>query len=49
MFDFKEVIKPRVTWNVPHNCSRNYVEGCVSCTGDNCICYEDLYLRKPKH
>ena len=49
MFDFKEVIKPRVTWNVPHNCSRNFAEGCVNCTGDNCICYEDLYLRKPKH
>lgn len=49
MFDFKEVIKPRVTWNVPHNCSRNYAEGCVNCTDDNCICYEDLYLRKPKH
>lgn len=49
MFDFKEVIKPRVTWNVPHNCSRNYAEGCVNCAGDNCICYEDLYLRKPKH
>lgn len=47
MFDFKEVIAPRVTQKVPHTCHRNFAGGCINCTGENCTCYEDLYLRKP--
>lgn len=48
MFDFKEVIKPRVTWKVPYNCSRCFAGGCVQYTGGHCTCYEDLYLREPR-
>lgn len=46
LFDFKEVVHSKVHWKVPHNCFRNYKGGCVFCTGINCECYEDLYLRK---
>lgn len=46
LFGFKEVIKSRVHWKVPYNCFRNYKNDCVNCTGINCECYEDLYLRK---
>lgn len=45
MFGFKEILKPRVSWKIPHNCFRNYVGGCVMCSGSDCECYEDLYLR----
>lgn len=47
MFGFKEIIKPRVTWKVPYNCSRNFSGGCVNYKGGHCTCYEDLYLREP--
>lgn len=46
LFDFEEVIHSRVHWKVPYNCLRNYEDGCSFCTGINCECYEDLFLRK---
>lgn len=46
LFDFKEVVPSRVHWKVPHNCFRDYEGGCSYCTGIDCECYEDLFLRK---
>ena len=46
LFGFEEVIQSRVHWKVPHNCFRNYEDGCVYCTGIDCECWEDLFLRK---
>lgn len=46
LFNFKEVIHSRIHWKVPHNCFRCYKGGCSYCTGSDCECYEDLYLRK---
>lgn len=46
LFGFKKVIQSRVHWKVPHNCFRNYEGGCLYCTGVDCECYEDLFLRK---
>lgn len=48
LFSFEEVIQSRVHWKVPHNCFRNYEGGCSYCTGVDCECYEDLFLRKDK-
>ncbi len=45
-FGFKEVVRSRVHWKVPHNCFRDYEGGCVCYTGAGCECYEDLYLRE---
>lgn len=45
LHNFKLVIESRVHWKVPHNCFRSYNGGCSKCTGLNCECYEDLYLR----
>lgn len=46
LFNFEEVIPSRVHWKVPHNCFRNYEGGCLYCSGINCECYEDLFLRR---
>lgn len=48
LFNFKEIINCRVHWKCPHNCSRGYIGGCSNYTGNNCECYEDLYLYEPK-
>lgn len=45
LFGFKEVVHSRVHWKVPHNCFRNYEGGCICCVGNDCECYEDLFLR----
>ena len=46
LFGFEEVIHSKVHWKVPINCFRNYEGGCSYCTGSNCECYKDLFLRK---
>lgn len=48
LFGFEEVVQSRTHWKVPHNCFRDYEGGCSYCTGINCECYEDLFLRKRK-
>lgn len=45
LFNFEKVLKPRVSYKVPYNCQWTDKE-CVNCTGSNCECWEDLYLRK---
>lgn len=48
LYGFEPVLEPREAFIYGHNCPF-YPEGkrdCVMCTGDNCRCYEDLYLRK---
>lgn len=47
LFDFECVMSPRVAWAVEYNCSKDIIT-CVNCTGDNCRCYEDLYIRRAK-
>lgn len=46
-FGFKEVMKPRVTWDTRFNCGKGRVCPCVvgSARGGICRCYEDLYVR----
>lgn len=46
LFNFKEVVQSRVHWKIPHNCFLDCKGGCSYCTGSNCECYEDLYLRE---
>jgi GNAT superfamily N-acetyltransferase len=48
LFDFEEVVHNRVHWKNPYNCMLAASKECVECTGDNCECYEDLYVRKIK-
>ena len=46
-FGFKEVVRNRVSWQRPYNCKDDFY--CVNCSGDECRCYEDLYIRCNKH
>lgn len=43
-FGFVEVVKNRFTWRKSYNCNLF----CVNCNGNDCKCYEDLYLRRKK-
>lgn len=49
LFSFEEVMQSRMHWKVPHNCFRNYEGGGSYCSGVDCECYEDLFLRKDKN
>ena len=44
MFSFEKVIESRLHLKTPYNCKR--MDYCVYCTGENCECFEDLYVRK---
>ena len=46
MFGFKEVVRDRVHWKIPHNCNNKTKAACSYSTGIGCECYGDLYLRK---
>ena len=46
LFGFEEVVHSRIHYKTPHNCFRDYKGGCSYCTGNNCECYEDLFLLK---
>ena len=45
-FGFREVINVRVHWKAGHNCLTNCNGDCVNYIGNNCECYEDLYIRE---
>ena len=49
-FGFVGVVPKRVTWNVKHNCYWGRDHYCVMHKkyGEDCECYEDLYLRKDR-
>lgn len=49
LFSFEEIMQSRMHWKVPHNCFRNYEGGGSYCSGVDCECYEDLFLRKDKN
>lgn len=45
LFNSTCVISPRATYSVAYNCGRDK-HSCINCSGSNCKCYEDLYLRR---
>ena len=50
-FNFKEVMKPRVTWDSRYNCDCGKTGFCVAQKRENetrqpCRCYEDLWVRE---
>lgn len=49
MFGFECVLRPRVAFMSPHNCSYRSSVECVNYGGVGCHCYEDLYLRRAIH
>lgn len=46
LFGFEEVVHDRAHWRIPHNCNHTDKVECCYSTGDDCECYDDLYLRK---
>lgn len=46
LFGFEEVVHSRIHYKTPYNCFRDYKGGCSYCTGNDCECYEDLFLLK---
>lgn len=46
LFGFEEAVHSRIHYKTPHNCFRDYKGGCSYCTGNDCECYEDLFLLK---
>lgn len=47
LFNFKEVKRGYNAYKVGLNCEHSDADLCVMYTGENCTCYEDLYIREP--
>lgn len=46
-FGFEEAVRQRYSWARPYNCKEDF--HCVNCKGENCRCWEDLYIRRGKN